>query len=133
MARVQVTRLRTGPVGHEAAAHTRRKKPARRSSPPRAGVRLPGGRPMTLGGRVAVVTGGSQGIGKAVVRRLLEEGAKVVFCARRMQNIKATAEELASIATGLLPIQADGTREADTDELVRATLEQFSRIDILVS
>ena len=88
---------------------------------------------MTLGGRVAVVTGGSQGIGKAVVRRLLEEGAKVVFCARRMQSIEAAAEELASISPDLMSIQADVTREADIDELVRATLERFSRIDILVN
>ena len=88
---------------------------------------------MTLDGRVAVVTGGSQGIGKDVVRRLLEEGAKVAFCARNAQNLKATAEELSSISPDLLSIQADVTREVDIAELVRATLERFSHIDILVN
>jgi len=88
---------------------------------------------VTLDGRVAVVTGGSQGIGKDVVRRLLEEGAKVAFCARNAQNLKATAEELSSISPDLLSIQADVTREVDIAELVRATLERFSHIDILVN
>ena len=88
---------------------------------------------MTLDGRVAVVTGGSQGIGKDVVRRLLEEGAKVAFCARNAQSLKATAEELSSISPNLLSIQADVTREVDIAELVRATLERFSHIDILVN
>lgn len=88
---------------------------------------------MMLDGRVALVTGGSQGIGRAVVRRLLEEGAKVVFCARNAEGLKATAEELSSIGPELLPVQADVTREDDIDDLVRVTLERFSGIDILVN
>lgn len=86
-----------------------------------------------LEGRVAVVTGGSQGIGKAVVRRLLEEGAHVAFCARNGENLKATADELSGISPALFPVQADVRREGDVGQLVRSTLERFSRIDILVN
>jgi 3-oxoacyl-[acyl-carrier protein] reductase len=88
---------------------------------------------VTRDGRVAVVTGGSRGIGKAVVRSLLETGTKVAFCARNAQDLRTTAEELASISADLLPVQADVTREGDIDKLVRTTLDRFSRIDILVN
>ena len=88
---------------------------------------------MTFKDRVALVTGGSQGIGKAVVRRLLEEGATVAFCARDQDRLRATATELSTIGPALLPLQADVTRERDVEHLVRSTVEQFSRIDILVN
>src|SRR5438093_9778395 len=88
---------------------------------------------MTLKDMVAVVTGGSQGIGKAIVRRLLEEGARVVFCARSAQSLDAAAEELSSIGPELMRVQADVTREADVERLVTATIDRFSRIDILVN
>ncbi len=88
---------------------------------------------MMRDGRVAIVTGGSRGIGKAVVRHLLEAGAKVAFCARNLEDLRIAAEELASISPDLLPVQADVTREGDIDKLVRTTLDRFSRIDVLVN
>ena len=88
---------------------------------------------MTLKGRVALVTGGSQGIGKAVVRRLLEEGASVSFCARNQQRLDATAEELSTIGPDLLAVRADVTQEKDVNALVRSTLARFEKIDVLVN
>lgn len=88
---------------------------------------------MMLKDRVAVVTGGSRGIGKAVVRRLLEEGASVAFCGRNAQTLKAAAEELSAISRELLPVQADITHKSEIAALVQATLERFSSIDILVN
>jgi NAD(P)-dependent dehydrogenase (short-subunit alcohol dehydrogenase family) len=84
-------------------------------------------------GRVALVTGGSRGIGKAIVRRLLEGGTTVAFCARSAPDLRAVAQELGSIGPDLLPIQADVTREGDIEKLVRGILDRFSRIDILVN
>ena len=86
-----------------------------------------------LKGRVAIVTGGSQGIGKAIVRRLLEEGARVAFCARNIQPLTVAAEELSIIGPELLPVRADITNRAEVEEFVEVTLERFTRIDILVN
>lgn len=88
---------------------------------------------MTLADRVAVVTGGSHGIGKAIVRRLLDEGATVVFCARDAAALEATRAELSSLGRPLLAIKADVTKEADVSTLVAAARDQYGRIDILVN
>ncbi len=88
---------------------------------------------MILKDRVALVTGGSQGIGKAIVRRFLEEGARVAFCSRNIGNLTAAAAELSGIGPALVPVQADVTDHAQVEKLVAATLERFSRIDILVN
>lgn len=88
---------------------------------------------MTLDGRVALVTGGSQGIGKAIVHRLLAEGARVAFCGRNAADLSAAAAELAGIGPDLLPIQADVMDRAQVEKLVAATLERFGRIGILVN
>jgi NAD(P)-dependent dehydrogenase (short-subunit alcohol dehydrogenase family) len=83
--------------------------------------------------RVALVTGGSRGIGKAVVRRFLESGTKVAFCARSASDVQTATDELRSIGPDLLSMQADVTREGDVEKLVRGTLDRFSRIDVLVN
>lgn len=88
---------------------------------------------MTLKDRVALVTGGSEGIGKAVVRRLLEEGARVAFCARSRETLSAAAAELSRIGPDLFPFQADVKDQAQVEKLVAATLERFAWIDILVN
>ena len=88
---------------------------------------------MRLEGSVALVTGGSHGIGKTVVRRLLEEGAAVAFCAREAAGLSASASDLAAIGGGLFPCQADVTDEASVNGLVAKTLERFGRIDVLVN
>ncbi len=88
---------------------------------------------MTLRDRVALVTGGSQGIGKAIVRRLLEEGARVAFCAREMKDLRKAAAELSGVGPELFPVQADVADQAQVEKLVAVTLERFARIDILVN
>ena len=49
-----------------------------------------------IGGKVAIVTGGSQGIGKAIATELAAEGVRTVICARNLENLKQTAAEIAS-------------------------------------
>ncbi|MDE0020776.1 MAG: SDR family oxidoreductase [Candidatus Poribacteria bacterium] len=79
-------------------------------------------------GKVAVVTGGSSGIGKAIAAKLTSLGAEVVIAARNEERLTAAAEEI-----NALPIRADVTEEADVQRLAEQTLSRFQRIDILVN
>jgi NAD(P)-dependent dehydrogenase (short-subunit alcohol dehydrogenase family) len=87
-----------------------------------------------LQGKVALVTGGSKGIGKAVARGLAEERAKVAICARTRPELDATATELSKATGGeVFAVAGDLTREADVQRIVDATVGHFGRIDILVN
>ncbi|MBA3436065.1 MAG: 3-oxoacyl-[acyl-carrier-protein] reductase [Chloroflexi bacterium] len=87
-----------------------------------------------LSGKSAVVTGGSRGIGRAIVTRLAEQGADVCFSFRRDQ---AAADEVAAAITALgrhaLPVQADVTDPAAAEALIKAATGEFGKIDILVN
>jgi NAD(P)-dependent dehydrogenase (short-subunit alcohol dehydrogenase family) len=87
-----------------------------------------------LDGRVAVVTGGARGLGRAMAEALASAGASLVLTARQLAPAEAAAQELAA-ATGTraLGIAADVTRPADVEALVARTLDAFGRVDILVN
>jgi NAD(P)-dependent dehydrogenase (short-subunit alcohol dehydrogenase family) len=89
---------------------------------------------MELEGKVAVVTGGSRGIGKAIARRLAEEGADVVISARTQDVLEATAEEISS-ATGcrIEPVTADLSTLQGCESLHEDTLSNFDHVDILIN
>lgn len=84
--------------------------------------------------RVAIVTGGSMGIGRATAMALAKEGAAVAICARREAPLQAAAREIED-ATGsrVLPVRADVTSPDDLSHLVASTVEAFGGVDILVS
>ena len=85
-----------------------------------------------LAGRVAIVTGGSQGIGRAVAERLAREGASVAVVALHEETV---AEALAGLRDGgaeAIGIVADVAREADTRRYVAETVQAFGQVDILV-
>ncbi len=85
-----------------------------------------------LGGRVAIVTGSSRGIGRAVAVRLAERGARVaVNYAANASAAEAVAREIGG--GRCIVVQADVRKEADVRRLVEETLEAFGRIDILVN
>lgn len=87
-----------------------------------------------LKGRVAIVTGSSQGIGKAIAHGLAQEGVKVTICARNEKQLRDAAEEIESLTKSeVLPIKADLTRSEDIKRLVGETAERFRRVDILVN
>lgn len=84
--------------------------------------------------RVAIVTGSSHGIGKAIALGLALEGSRVVICARGEKRLKETAEEIESSAkVRVLSVKADLTRRRDILRLVKETYKEFERIDILVN
>lgn len=87
---------------------------------------------MRLDGKVAIVTGGAQGIGKAIARRFLDAGARVFLAD---WDAEAGAETLAEVeALGAVRfLKTDVSREADVTALIAATLDAFGRIDILVN
>jgi 3-oxoacyl-[acyl-carrier protein] reductase len=84
--------------------------------------------------KVAIITGGSEGIGKAAAHRMAEEGARVVIVARRPDVLKAAAEDIQAATKGVvLPVQGDVTEPATISRVVKTTLDNFGRIDILVN
>jgi 3-oxoacyl-[acyl-carrier protein] reductase len=87
-----------------------------------------------LKGKVALVTGGSKGIGKGVARGLAQEGARVAICARTPAPLEAAAREIAG-ETGaeVFPVAGDLTRAEDAQRIVDATVARFGRIDVLVN
>lgn len=85
-----------------------------------------------LSGKVAVVTGGSQGIGRATAERFLAEGAKVVIAARERTRLEAVARDLAQLGP-LHAVAADVSRAADCERIVAETIAKFGRLDILVN
>ncbi|MDH5537321.1 MAG: SDR family oxidoreductase [Betaproteobacteria bacterium] len=86
-----------------------------------------------LRGKVAAVTGGSEGIGRATVLRLVEEGAKVALCARRQDVLEAFAAELKKKGGDVLAVVADAAKPGDMERFIEETVKRFGRIDIVVN
>ncbi|WP_417516942.1 SDR family NAD(P)-dependent oxidoreductase [Minwuia sp.] len=87
-----------------------------------------------LEGKVAIVTGGSDGLGRATAHRLATEGAKVVICGRREDHLKQVAADLEKDTGGtVVAVRADVSDAGDCENLVKATVEKFGGIDILVN
>jgi len=82
-----------------------------------------------LDGQVAIVTGASSGLGVRFARVLHAVGAQVVLAARRVDRLEVLAAEL----DGALPVRADLASADDRESLVRATLDRFGRVDVLVN
>ena len=83
--------------------------------------------------KVAIVTGGSEGIGRATALALAQHGARVAIAARRPEVLEATAAELRKSGARVLPVIADVTNAADVERLISATVAEFGGLDILVN
>jgi 3-oxoacyl-[acyl-carrier protein] reductase len=89
---------------------------------------------LELAGKIALVTGGSEGIGKAIALGLAKEGCDVAICARRRELLEATAKEIAQKSNRkIVPITADLTKAEDAKNFVDTAAKEFGRIDILVN
>jgi 3-oxoacyl-[acyl-carrier protein] reductase len=88
-----------------------------------------------LAGSVALVTGGSRGLGLASASALAAEGCKVAICARGEARLAEAASELrtAGSADGVLPVRADVTDPSQLETVVARTIDTFGRLDILVN
>lgn len=88
---------------------------------------------MRLKDRVAIVTGGALGIGRAYALRLVEEGAKVAIADIAYEAAVTTAKEIENRGGTALAIRTDVADEASVGDMVRQTAERFGRIDILIN
>lgn len=86
-----------------------------------------------LGGKVALVTGASQGLGKALALAYAREGAKLVINARSEGSIRPVAEEVEALGAEVLAIPADVADSASVDRLVSQAVDRFGGIDVLVN
>src|SRR5262245_16204806 len=86
-----------------------------------------------LDGRVAVVTGGSRGIGRAIALALAEAGADVVVASRKVQDLEPVAEEIRQRARAWPAVPVHPGRRPEIDRLFETTLATFGRLDVLVN
>ena len=86
-----------------------------------------------LKGKVAVVTGATEGIGRATALKLAREGAKVAICARRQEPLDRAAAELKKTGSDVLAVSADMSKPADIERFMKAVVDRFGRVDILVN
>ena len=86
-----------------------------------------------LSGKVAMISGGGDGIGQAMATGLAEAGADVVVFSRRLEKCQEVAHEIETIGTRALALQCDITREDDVERVVTQTIKKFNQIDILVN
>ena len=84
---------------------------------------------MKLSGKVAIVTGGSRGIGKATAALLAQHGANVVITSKNNSSLQNAAKEMKNVVS----IPGDIRKNTDVENVVKVTLEKFGRIDILVN
>jgi NAD(P)-dependent dehydrogenase (short-subunit alcohol dehydrogenase family) len=85
---------------------------------------------MRLSGKVAIITGGGSGIGKAIAQAFVREGAKVVIAGRDTKKLDRAAAE---IGPDCLAVSADVSNADSVEKLVSATVERFKQINVLVN
>src|SRR5690348_6751541 len=86
-----------------------------------------------LRGKVAVVTGASRGIGKAIANALITEGCAVAICGRNAERLNAAVDDFTKTGARVIGVPTDVTDEAAVGKFVRTAAEAFGRIDILVN
>jgi NAD(P)-dependent dehydrogenase (short-subunit alcohol dehydrogenase family) len=84
-------------------------------------------------GKVALITGASQGLGRALALAFARQGARVVVNARSEESLRPIAEEVEGAGAEVLAVAADVSEGEDVERLVRETVERFGRIDVLVN
>lgn len=86
-----------------------------------------------LDGKVAIITGGNSGVGKATALLFAKEGAKVVISARREAQLEEVAAEIRAAGGEVLPVVTDISKPEDAKNLVAKTLEKYGKLDVLVN
>lgn len=86
-----------------------------------------------LENKIAIVTGGNSGIGRATAKLFAKEGAKVVLCGRREEENKKVLAEIEALGGEGTTVQADVSKQEDCHKIVDTTIKKYGRIDILVN
>jgi 3-oxoacyl-[acyl-carrier protein] reductase len=86
-----------------------------------------------LSGNIALVTGGSRGLGYQMVRAFAERGADVVIASRKLDNCEKVAEEVRALGRRALPFPVHAAKWDEIDRLIDAAYAEFGRVDILVN
>lgn len=87
----------------------------------------------TLQDRIALITGGSKGIGRSIALAFAQEGADVVICARHRQDLEQVASEIEALGRRALPVVCDVTEVEQVHELPQRIGDELGRVDILVN
>src|SRR5207302_10114268 len=88
---------------------------------------------ISLQGKVALVTGGGRGIGRSIAKHLAEAGANVVIASRKLENLQATANDLARLPGKVVPVACHVGRLEQLENLVRETESRLGPVDVLVN
>jgi 3-oxoacyl-[acyl-carrier protein] reductase len=88
---------------------------------------------LKLAGKVAIVTGAAQGIGKEIATALAQEGADLAVVDVNLEQAEKTALELANLGRKTIALKVDVSKSAEVEEMVNKTLDKFGKIDILVN
>lgn len=86
-----------------------------------------------LNGKVAIITGSSKGIGKAVAITLGKKGVNIVVNGRNLEKLNNTRDELANMGLSVIAVQGDVSKYADCQKLVATAMQEFKQIDILIN
>jgi NAD(P)-dependent dehydrogenase (short-subunit alcohol dehydrogenase family) len=88
---------------------------------------------LSLTGKVAIITGASQGLGHAMALKFAESGADIVAASRTREKLEQTAEEIKLLGHKCLVVPADVTQSAQVNAVVAAAIKEFGRVDVLVN
>ncbi len=83
--------------------------------------------------KVALITGGSRGIGRAIALALAEAGADIIIASRKLPDLEATADEIKKLGRRVLPVEANVRHLPEIEKLVERATSEFGRVDILVN
>ena len=86
-----------------------------------------------LAGKVALITGGGTGIGRSTALAFAHEGAKVAVAGRRLEKLQEVVKEIAAAGGEAIALSCDVSRAADAQSAIRATVEAFGKLDVLVN